>query len=71
MAEEKQVVNILYTNYRGETAIRRIVPKEIKFLSTEWHHEEQWCLIAHDVEKDAERTFACKDIKAWWVGPKL
>ena len=65
--DTKQQVRILYTNYKGETAIRHIVPKEIKFLASEWHPEEQWCLIAHDVEKDAERTFACNDIKAWWV----
>lgn len=60
-------VKILYTNYRGETSIRNIVPKELKFMSSEWHPEEQWCLITHDVEKNAERTFACKDIKSWWT----
>ena len=58
-------IKILYTNWRGETRVRTIVPKEIKFLSTEWHPEEQWCLIAFDKDKNAERTFACKDIKEW------
>ena len=57
----------LRISYRGETREREIIPKEIKFLSTKWHPEEQWCLVAHDVEKDAERTFACKDIKEWKV----
>ena len=65
--DEKQSVKILYTNYRGETAVRRIIPKEVKFMSSEWHPEEQWCLIAHDLDKDAERAFACKDIKQWGV----
>jgi len=64
---ENKTIKILYTNYRGETAIRTIIPKEMQFIATEWHPEEQWCLIAQDVEKNAERTFACKDIKAWWV----
>lgn len=67
MGNDKKSVRILYTNYRGETAIRKIIPKEVKFMSSEWHPDEQWCLIAFDVEKNAERTFACKDIKAWWI----
>ncbi len=65
--KEKQQIKILYTNYKGETKVRTIIQKSLQFLSTEWHPEEQWCLIAYDLEKDAERTFACKDIKAWWV----
>jgi len=64
---EKKTVKIVYTNYRGETSTRHIIPKQIQFVSTEWHPEEQWCLIAHDLDKNAERTFACKDIKAWGV----
>jgi len=67
VGNDKKSVRILYTNYRGETAIRKIIPKEVKFMSSEWHPDEQWCLIAFDVEKNAERTFACKDIKAWWI----
>ena len=63
---EKEV-KILYTNYRGETKIRKIVPKEIVFISNEWHKEKQWCLIALDLDKQAERTFACKDIKSWFL----
>jgi len=65
--EENKVIKILYKNWRGETSIRNIIPKEIVFISTEWHPEEQWCLIAHDVDKGSERTFACKDIKSWFV----
>lgn len=60
-------VKIVYTNFRGETAIRSIIPKEIVFISTEWHPQEQWCLLAFDVEKQAERTFAVKDIKSWFL----
>jgi hypothetical protein len=61
-----QQVKILYTNWRGKTGIRNIVPKEIIFSSNEWHKEEQWLLIADDSDKNAERTFAMKDIKAWF-----
>lgn len=61
----EQVVTIVYTNYRGETAERRIIPKKIWFGSTEWHPEEQWLLEALDVDKDEDRNFAMKDIKSW------
>lgn len=64
---DKQTVSILYTNYRGETAIRRIVPKRIWFGKTDWHPEEQWIMDAFDLEKNADRSFAMRDIKAWFV----
>jgi predicted DNA-binding transcriptional regulator YafY len=65
--EEKNKVKIVYTNWRGETATRTIIPKKLIFVKTDWHPEEQWCIKAQDVDKDAERTFACKDIKSWNV----
>ncbi|RJQ21470.1 hypothetical protein C4580_02235 [Candidatus Woesearchaeota archaeon] len=58
-------VKILYTNYRGETAIRTIEPKELIFAENEYHKPAQWLLVAHDLDKNAERTFAMKDIKSW------
>lgn len=64
---DKQTVSILYTNYRGETAVRRIVPKRIWFGKTDWHPEEQWIMDAFDLEKNADRGFAMRDIKAWFV----
>ncbi len=63
--ELKKVVRILYTNYRGETGYRNIVPEKIWFGATEWHKEEQWLLDAHDIEKEALRNFAMKDIQEW------
>jgi predicted DNA-binding transcriptional regulator YafY len=65
MSEENRTVRILYTNYRGETALRIIVPQKILFGETEWHPEPQWLLEAYDVEKGASRSFAMKDIRAW------
>lgn len=57
-------LRILYTNWRGETAWRRIVPRGLRFASTEWHPEPQWLLDAWDVEKGAERSFALRDVRA-------
>jgi len=65
MTEIPESVRIVYTNYRGETAIRAILPRAIQFGATDWHPEPQWLLVAFDVEKQAERSFAMKDIRAW------
>lgn len=58
-------VSIVYKNHRGEVSTRRIIPKNIRFESTEWHPEPQWILEAFDVDKQASRSFAMKDIQAW------
>ena len=64
---QKQTVVILYTNYKGITNIRTILPKKIFFGKNEWHKEEQWLMLAFDFDKNADRTFALKDIKKWSV----
>jgi hypothetical protein len=66
MEDQEQIVSIVYTNYRGETALRRVLPRRIWFGSTEYHGEPQWLLHASDVERNVERTFAMKDVRAWF-----
>lgn len=63
--QKEKEVRILYTNYRGETALRVIIPERLYFGSTEWHPEPQWLLEAMDVDKEQSRSFAMKDIRAW------
>jgi len=62
-------VAILYRNWRGEVAVRQIVPgaaaRAFWFGSTEWHPEPQWLVTATDVEKNASRDFALSGILAW------
>ncbi len=67
--DSNKVVVIRYTNYRGETALRRIMPKAVRFGSTEWHPAEQWFLDAFDLDKGADRSFAMKDILEWLGSP--
>lgn len=69
--EQNKIVVINYTNWKGVTALRRIIPKKIFFGSTEWHKEEQWLLEAYDIDKNANRSFAIKDIKSWQVEQEL
>lgn len=59
-----QPVTVTYTNWRGETAQRTIIPRRVWFGSTDWHPEPQWLLTALDVEKQADRDFALKDFGA-------
>lgn len=62
-----QMVRIDYTNYRGERAVRRVVPHRLYFGEVEWHSGTQWILDAWDVDKDAIRSFAMVDICRWGV----
>ena len=61
----EKAVKIVYTNYKGVTATRHIVPVVILFGHNEWHTQDQWLMRALDIEKNAERTFALKDISSW------
>ena len=62
-------VTFTYKNHRGETSTRLVVPIMIAFGTTMFHSKPQWLLHAWDVNKEAERTFAMKDIKDWEVPP--
>lgn len=64
-----QPVSILCTNWRGETAVRRVLPLRLRFASTEWHPGEQWLMDAIDIEKNAERSFAVTGIREWGFAP--
>lgn len=59
------VARIDYTNYRGERAIRDIVPIRIVWGSTSLHLDEQWLLVAMDVAKGTERTFTMATIHSF------
>lgn len=59
----RMAITVRYTNHRGETALRRIVPLSLRFAASEWYPEEQWLLDAHDLDKDALRSFALKDMR--------
>jgi predicted DNA-binding transcriptional regulator YafY len=63
--DQRKAIGILYRNYRGETAERKIVPQRLWFGATEWHPEEQWLLDAIDLDKQAPRSFALRDIQSY------
>jgi oligoribonuclease NrnB/cAMP/cGMP phosphodiesterase (DHH superfamily) len=51
-----QMVN--YTNWRGETAVRRITPRRLFIGSTEYHPQLQTLIEAFDHDRGADRIFA-------------
>lgn len=60
-----KTVLIDYTNWKGERSVRTIEPIELVFEENEYHKPAQWLLVAKDLEKDALRSFALKDIHSW------
>ncbi|GAA0586508.1 hypothetical protein ACFQH5_20360 [Halomonas salifodinae] len=52
-----------YTNWRGERATRRAIPISIAWASTDYHPEPQWLMTARDLEKNATRDFALRDME--------
>jgi len=63
----ERAVKVKYCNYRGEVGVRSIIPIEIYWGQTEYHPHDQWLLKVWDVEKDAERIYAFKDIQEFDV----
>lgn len=59
-------VTFTYKNWKGEIALRTVIPQGISFGITEWHPKnKQWLLKAWDCDKKAYREFAIEDISDW------
>jgi len=58
-------ISFTYTDWRGVTRERRVVPMNIFFGTLEHYEDRQWFMTAFDVErKDLPiREFAMKDIE--------
>jgi len=51
----------VYNNHQGKISTRTVMPISIKYISTEYHPDQQWILEAFDLDKSANRSFALKD----------
>ena len=51
-----------YTNYRKERALRRIRVLGFEFGANEYHPEPELIVLALDLEREVERTFAASGI---------
>lgn len=61
MSEKDNAIRFLYTNYKGETTIRRAIPRGVRYTATEHHPEPQWIMVMWCLDRDAIREFALKD----------
>lgn len=55
-----------YTNWKGETELRRFIPLCLRWGRTEYHPHDQWLVEAIDLRRlaaGALRTYALKDIQ--------
>jgi len=53
-------IEFVYTNYEGETRLRKAIPLGLRFEQTEWHGL-QMIMVGWDTEKQAERSYALGD----------
>lgn len=60
-----RLAEIDYTNWRGERAVRKIIPICIFYASNTYHKDEQWLLEAIDHDKGEIRIFAMNKIHSW------
>jgi hypothetical protein len=60
----EQELRVMYRNHEGRRGWRRVIPLPVApfWGSTPYHAEQQWLLRVWDLDKDAERTYAMKDI---------
>lgn len=57
---------VIYTNWKGETRERTIIPIKFFFGETQFHKGEQWFVRALDKDKQQVRDFAIADMKPNW-----
>lgn len=67
ISKNAQPIKMRYKNWRGEVAVRTVIPQRIYWGSTEWHPQEQWLLEVFEVDKHVTRVFAVADIQEWFV----
>jgi len=64
---DNRIVRVYYTNWKGETEWRTIIPHDIFFGLNKYHTEPQWLMVGWDLDKSSERIYAMKDIKEWKI----
>jgi len=47
-------VEVTYTNWRGKTAVRRLILGGVRYGTTDWHKEPTWLINAFDVDHAAQ-----------------
>ncbi len=56
-----------YTNHKGVTEYRRVLPISMWFGCTAWHPEAQWFVKAFCLDRQATRDFTMSGIMSPWM----
>ena len=59
--QQANAVEMIYTNYRGETSQRSILPVGLRWGTSKWHTDPCWLLLAFDFGISENREFALQD----------
>lgn len=51
---DNEMINVSYTNWRGKTAVRRVLLGSLRFGTNEWHAEPTWLISAFDLDHPAQ-----------------
>ena len=52
---ESEVVNVSYTNWWGETKVRRVILSgTLRYGTNDWHQEPTWLISAFDLDHPAQ-----------------
>ena len=51
---DDDIINVSYTNWRGETKVRRVRLGQVRFGTTDWHEEPTWLISAFDMDHPAQ-----------------
>ena len=54
---------VIYTNWRGKTAVRHIRVYTVRFGTAQWHDGPQWIVEGCDKDTNTEREFALKNMR--------
>jgi hypothetical protein len=56
-------VSVMYTNWKNNTRVRRILPLRLEKKDTEWHGPDKWILVSIDLEDMKVKDFLLDGIK--------
>ena len=69
MIDTSRAVRFTYTNNRGQTGTRRVIPLGIAYDRNEWNTEPQWLMTGWDLDRQAIRVYAMRLIRDWAPDP--
>jgi hypothetical protein len=61
-------VSVDYTNHRGERGVRHVIPLSLpprKMPTDHQYHPGAWVIEVWDLDRQAQRSYALKDIHSW------